>query len=124
MFGDYDEDLNDERQWCMHGTFIGSWWGPDYLCGLCEDGATLLVPVERTRWIVIVDGVSPRTGLPYHEEQSAYDEAAANVFASFANEIPNVTATVVCERRTEMVWVVPEDDPCGEGDEGDDEIII
>lgn len=32
----YDGDLNDPKQYCKHGTFIGSWWGPDYLCGLCE----------------------------------------------------------------------------------------
>lgn len=37
----YDEDYNDPRQRCPHGTFIGSWWGPDYLCGYCEDGVTV-----------------------------------------------------------------------------------
>ena len=39
-FGDHDEDLSDDRQFCKHGRFIGSWWGPDYMCGLCEDGVT------------------------------------------------------------------------------------
>lgn len=34
----YDEDHDDPRQRCKHGTFIGSWWGPDYLCGQCEMG--------------------------------------------------------------------------------------
>ena len=34
----YDGDLNDSSQRCKHGTFIGSWWGPDYLCGACEMG--------------------------------------------------------------------------------------
>lgn len=37
---DHDEDPNDSRQYCKHGTFIGSWWGPDYLCGWCEDGTS------------------------------------------------------------------------------------
>lgn len=37
----YDEDHSDPRQFCQHGTFIGSWWGPDYMCGLCEDGVTV-----------------------------------------------------------------------------------
>jgi hypothetical protein len=32
----YDEDYGDPRQYCRHGSFIGSWWGPDYLCGQCE----------------------------------------------------------------------------------------
>lgn len=34
----YDGDLNDPKQRCRHGTFIGSWWGPDYLCLQCELG--------------------------------------------------------------------------------------
>ena len=32
----YDGDLSDPKQRCRHGTFIGSWWGPDYLCPACE----------------------------------------------------------------------------------------
>jgi len=23
---------------CKHGTFVGGWAGPDYMCGYCEDG--------------------------------------------------------------------------------------
>jgi len=34
----YDADHNDPRQFCRHGTFIGSWWGPDYMCHACEMG--------------------------------------------------------------------------------------
>lgn len=34
--GGYDADRDDPSQYCKHGTFIGSWWGPDYLCGQCE----------------------------------------------------------------------------------------
>jgi hypothetical protein len=34
----YDADHEDSSQYCQHGTFIGSWWGPDYLCQWCEDG--------------------------------------------------------------------------------------
>lgn len=37
----YDADHDDERQFCEHGTFIGSWWGPDYLCQWCEDGTSV-----------------------------------------------------------------------------------
>lgn len=36
----YDADHDDPRQYCKHGTFIGSWWGPDYLCMDCELGTT------------------------------------------------------------------------------------
>lgn len=36
-YGDeWDWDRNDKKQYCEHGTFIGSWWGPDLLCGECE----------------------------------------------------------------------------------------
>ena len=34
----WDWDQSDDSQYCQHGTFIGSWWGPDILCGWCEDG--------------------------------------------------------------------------------------
>jgi hypothetical protein len=34
----YDADVSDPKQYCRHGTFIGSWWGPDFLCTKCEMG--------------------------------------------------------------------------------------
>ena len=34
----FDFDHADDSQHCEHGTFVGSWWGPDILCGWCEDG--------------------------------------------------------------------------------------
>lgn len=39
QYGDeWDWDKNDPRQYCKHGTFIGSWWGPDLMCWKCEIG--------------------------------------------------------------------------------------
>jgi FAD synthase len=35
---EYDWDRSDKSQYCKHGKFIGSWWGPDILCGYCEAG--------------------------------------------------------------------------------------
>ena len=35
---EYDWDMSDRSQYCKHGKFIGSWWGPDILCGYCEAG--------------------------------------------------------------------------------------
>lgn len=26
--------------YCKHGTFVGNWAGPDYMCGPCEMGVT------------------------------------------------------------------------------------
>jgi len=37
---EYEWDQSDESQYCKHGTFIGSSWGPDILCGWCESGAS------------------------------------------------------------------------------------
>jgi len=38
-YGDeWDWDKGDSRQYCKHGTFIGSWWGPDLMCWKCEIG--------------------------------------------------------------------------------------
>jgi hypothetical protein len=37
----YDWDQADSRQYCEHGTFIGSAWGPDLMCSKCEMGWTL-----------------------------------------------------------------------------------
>lgn len=34
----WDWDRNDDSQYCEHGTFIGSWWGPDIMCFECEMG--------------------------------------------------------------------------------------
>lgn len=40
QYGDqWDWDTTDDSQYCAHGTFIGSWWGPDVLCGACEGGS-------------------------------------------------------------------------------------
>jgi hypothetical protein len=38
---EYDGDRQDASQYCEHGKFIGSWWGPDILCGYCESGISV-----------------------------------------------------------------------------------
>lgn len=38
---EFDWDQSDDSQRCEHGTFIGSWWGPDILCSPCEDGISV-----------------------------------------------------------------------------------
>jgi hypothetical protein len=45
---DYDEQMDAiqhglltyEGTHCVHGTFVGNWAGPDYMCGYCEMGVT------------------------------------------------------------------------------------
>jgi len=29
------------RNYCRHGNFVGDPWGPDYMCGFCENGDDL-----------------------------------------------------------------------------------
>ena len=45
MDGEYISDQQDQEEYygyddthCEHGTFVGGWAGPDYLCWACEDG--------------------------------------------------------------------------------------
>lgn len=45
----YDADISDPSQRCKHGTFIGSSWGPDYLCHQCEMGYNTLTPITFNR---------------------------------------------------------------------------
>lgn len=52
----YDADVGDPSQYCEHGTFIGSWWGPDYLCANCEMGYDTLYSAVRLRREVWIDG--------------------------------------------------------------------
>ena len=56
----YDGDTNDESQYCEHGTFIGSWWGPDYLCGWCEAGTSR----EEYEEIQVQNSISYLKSLP------------------------------------------------------------
>jgi hypothetical protein len=56
----YDADHNDSSQYCRHGSFIGSWWGPDYLCGYCESGekpptAEELEEIQRAKDKIRID---------------------------------------------------------------------
>jgi hypothetical protein len=55
-----------ERSYCRHGIFVGDPYGPDYMCGWCEDGisdADYEAMVARTATIVRrVEALSPRLG--------------------------------------------------------------
>ena len=55
MSGEYITDQEDQTSYlgyddthCEHGTFVGGWAGPDYMCGWCEDG----VPYDEYRAIM------------------------------------------------------------------------
>lgn len=48
----YDADHDDSSQYCQHGNFRGSWWGPDYLCQWCEDGISVeeMHRIQEASW--------------------------------------------------------------------------
>ena len=48
MDGEYISDQQDQTEYygydsthCEHGTFVGGWAGPDYMCHYCEMGVSL-----------------------------------------------------------------------------------
>lgn len=45
-------DFATDEHYCEHGTYIGTWCGPDYICGFCEQGITvdeMRAAAERAR---------------------------------------------------------------------------
>jgi hypothetical protein len=83
----HDEDYDDPRQRCQHGTFIGSWWGPDYLCGRCEDGVSvhemhrILAEQRAWRWqaravydamVAVLSRALQRSPLPRSSRSTCY----------------------------------------------------
>ena len=50
-YGDeWDWDQSDPRQYCVHGTFVGSWWGPDLMCWKCEMGEPARTTPQGDDW--------------------------------------------------------------------------
>ena len=55
---DYDDQMDAlqhglltyEGTHCVHGTFVGNWAGPDYMCGYCESGMTAEEYEEEKRY--------------------------------------------------------------------------
>jgi hypothetical protein len=48
---DQRDNLSYDDTHCEHGTFVGGWAGPDYLCGYCEDGVTVEeLNAQRAYW--------------------------------------------------------------------------
>jgi hypothetical protein len=82
----YDADFGDPKQYCRHGTWIGSWWGPDILCGKCESGEEDALdpepePEPRYRITVTNTGLRESWSIPNLSKDSAesfLDIAAQN----------------------------------------------
>lgn len=56
MIGEIEPDYFEEHgqfqsdHYCEHGTYIGSWAGPDYLCPWCEDGTSWAEYLQERWW--------------------------------------------------------------------------
>lgn len=112
MFGDYDEDLNDSKQRCVHGTFIGSWWGPDYICGLCEEGLTVPSTVKVASYSVQIDTLEGNSTV-----MVAISAEEADRLARFYGELlPLATVKPVMLESDRIVWSAPVD-PYSDDDE-------
>jgi hypothetical protein len=56
---DYDDQMDAIRlglqseadSYCVHGTFVGNWAGPDYMCGYCEMGVSVEELEAERRWV-------------------------------------------------------------------------
>jgi hypothetical protein len=93
----YDGDTDNPNQYCKHGTFIGSWWGPDYLCGWCEDGVSVADmkaalteqrihrQITHVKGMIRVYGVVLRSMAPL-----PYDPALATNITSVMIETPGL----------------------------------
>jgi len=53
----HDEEPHPE--YCRHGTYVGCWWGPDYLCGACE------MDIDDRRWALNIGWDNYRAGRKY-----------------------------------------------------------
>lgn len=44
-YAEYEEERNryGRSNYCRHGNNVGSWWGPDLMCGYCEDSEPMEV---------------------------------------------------------------------------------
>lgn len=73
----YDWDRTDSRQYCEHGTFIGSSWGPDLMCGDCEMGYTVK---QIERWEVLA---SRRKVTELRDRTVSYIIATAGMLDTF-----------------------------------------
>lgn len=50
------------ENYCPHGTYVGDAWGPDYLCGMCEEGYVPPVRVEGRDYVTCTEKVVRVTG--------------------------------------------------------------
>lgn len=108
----------DDGRWggdhCMHGTYIGTPCGADYICGLCEDGYTKWVSDPRSA-LLLGFGVDPaQTG--HRLEQTAWrasegPETAFQRVLAAAERIQDILGEFQSrEDYPTLVWVVVQTD--------------
>lgn len=111
MEQDYDEMVGFGRDghYCKHGTYVGGWAGPDYLCGACEMGADTLVSVTEYRCSIRGDS----NGKPIRWDGRWFaDKAEAQADADAWSSLPlaeGVTMEATVVKRDRSVWVTADE---------------
>jgi hypothetical protein len=67
----------DWQSYCRHGAYIGDPYGADYLCGACEDGASVYdeaiaeASVTYRRWLAALDHLTALVNLRVIDQDTA-----------------------------------------------------
>lgn len=111
---EYDGDLADPDQRCQHGTFIGSPWGPDYMCGLCEMGYNTWVEVPKYELYFGLNGLADLAtpiswwGQPDRRVRLRMRDWFDRLAVAFADA--GLSITVRVRKVRTGVWVDPKED--------------
>lgn len=88
--------------YCVHGKWLGYPGGPDYMCGLCEEGRTVQVQLPKWEMYRVDRGERRLLRTFYTELEAEIAEALwTHVLASVGMELEIVEGLYVA-------WVTPE----------------
>jgi len=100
----YDGDTNNPSQYCKHGTFIGSWWGPDYLCQACEDGEPAYEPTfDENATVTVAQMISEAAGLMLDGSEPEYLRALVELIVRCTPGLTHDDDVVIAGRISEAV---------------------
>src|SRR6187399_407765 len=98
----YDGDTNNPSQYCKHGTFIGSWWGPDYLCQACEDGEPAYEPTfDENATVTVAQMISEAAGLMLDGSEPEYLRALVELIVRCTPGLTHDDDVVIAGRISE-----------------------
>ena len=98
--------MNKNSFYCKHGHFIGGPLGPDYICGLCESGADILVKVPC--WKIYLTPDPDKEGQLYKTVYSIEGLKTTNPLFGIADNAGKYSM-VTLEIALEQIWVAEAD---------------